>query len=89
MGWTVEFHPDAVRDLRKLDSVPRKRIVSFLRERVAAGETPRHLGSALRGPLGELWKYRVGDYRVLCSFQDKRLVVLVVRIGHRSRVYDE
>ena len=64
------------------------RIISFLEERLATHENPRELGDALKGhALGGYWRYRVGDYRVICDIQDRRLVVLVIDIGHRSKVY--
>jgi len=64
------------------------RIISFLEERLATHENPRELGDALKGhALGGYWRYRVGDYRVICDIQDRRLVVLVIDIGHSSKVY--
>ena len=59
----------------------------FIDERVAPGEDPRRLGKALKGPLGDLWRYRVGDYRILCDIQDGTLAVLVLQIGNRREVY--
>ena len=64
-----------------------RRIVNYLERRVAALDNPRSLGSALTGPLGGLWRYRVGDCRVVCDIQDDVLVVLVVRVGRRDQVY--
>ncbi len=64
-----------------------RRIVDYLDERIAASGDPRSAGKALTGPLGGLWRYRVGDCRVICELQDSRLRVLVVRIGQRSEVY--
>lgn len=65
-----------------------KRIITFLETRIATLEDPRQTGKALQGStLGKLWRYRVGDYRIICELQDQRLVVLVVEIGHRREVY--
>jgi mRNA interferase RelE/StbE len=64
-----------------------KRIVSFLRERVEGDSDPRSIGKPLRGEKGELWRYRVGDYRIICRIEDRYLVVLVLRVGHRKDVY--
>jgi len=61
--------------------------VNFLDERVASQEDPRSLGKALSGPLGTLWRYRVGDYRVICEIQHEVVKILMVRIGHRREVY--
>ncbi|HSY99938.1 MAG TPA: type II toxin-antitoxin system RelE/ParE family toxin [Terriglobales bacterium] len=64
-----------------------RRILNFLRERVEKLDDPRQIGQRLQGTLSEFWKYRVGDYRLICSLEDDRLVVLVLRIGHRREVY--
>lgn len=87
MAWRVEFDEAAKKELAKLDKPVARRITSFLRERVSSGD-PRSIGSALKGSkLGEFWKYRVGDYRVIASIEDGALRVLVVRIGNRREVY--
>lgn len=88
MAWRVELAESADRELGKLDAQPRKRILKFLDQRVAKLENPRSIGQALRGSkLGEFWKYRVGDYRVICKIEDERLLVLVLRVGHRREIY--
>ena len=87
MAWTVEFQISAKKELDKLDRTIRLRIVDFLRYRVATSEDPRRLGKALKGDKGELWRYRVGDYRAICRIEDERLIVLVLHVGHRSSVY--
>lgn len=88
MAWSVELAQSAERELDKLDPPRRKRILKFLDERVATLNDPRSLGEALHGSrLGEFWKYRVGDYRLICKIEDARLVVLVLRVGHRKEIY--
>jgi len=88
MAWSVELSESADRELSKLDPQSRKRILKFLSERVAKLDDPRTIGQALRGSkLGEFWKYRVGDYRLICKIEDDRLVVLVLRVGHRKEIY--
>ena len=88
MAWRIEFDAAAKKDLEKLDKPAAKRIMEFLRTRLLPLEDPRTLGAALRGPrFGELWKYRVGDYRIICRIEDGRLCVLVVAIGNRREVY--
>ncbi len=88
MTWKVEFLAQASRDVEKLDRQVARRITRFLFERVARLDDPRSIGQALRGPrFGELWKYRVGDYRVICRIEDDRLLVLVLRLGHRREIY--
>ena len=88
MAWKVELDRGAVRDLDKLDRPTARRILAFLHERDARLDDPRAIGEALKGSeLGEFWKYRVGDYRVISSIEHEVLRVLVIRIGHRREVY--
>lgn len=88
MAWRIEFAPAAVKELEKLDGQVARRILGFLRERVAGQDDPRSVGEALKGSkLGEFWKYRVGDYRIISSIEDGALKVLVLRIGNRREVY--
>ena len=87
MALTIEYAETARKQLRKLDRLTARRIVDFMDERIAPNANPRAMGKALKGPLGDLWRYRVGDYRVLCDLQDNVLTVLVLRIGNRREVY--
>jgi mRNA interferase RelE/StbE len=88
MAWQIEFDPAARRELEKLDKSVSGRILKFLHGRVATLDDPRKIGERLKGPLREFWKYRVGDYRLICSLKDDRLVVIVLHVGHRREVYD-
>jgi mRNA interferase RelE/StbE len=85
--WRVEFDRAAVRDLRKLGADAERRVLRYLRERVAGSNDPRRLGHALTGDHEGLWRYRVGDYRIVAAIEDDHLVVLVVTVGHRREVY--
>ena len=88
MVWRIEFEAAAKKDLSKLDKQAARRVIAFLRERVAPLEDPRALGAALKGPrFGNLWKYRLGDYRIVARIEDDLLLILVVRIGDRKEVY--
>jgi mRNA interferase RelE/StbE len=87
MAWKIEFDPAAQRELNRLDKPIRGRILKFLYERVGKLDDPRRIGQRLQGRLSEFWKYRVGDYRLICSLEDDRLVVLVLRVGHRREIY--
>ena len=88
MAWQIEFGDASKKDLEKLDKQAARRITAFLRERVAVLDDPRSIGEALKGSkLGDFWKYRVGDYRIVASIEDGALRVLVVRIGNRREVY--
>jgi len=90
MAWNIELDRAAERELDKLDPQIARRILSFLFERVAQLDNPRSIGEALTGArLGSLWKYRVGDYRLISSIEDDRLVILVVKIGNRREVYQQ
>lgn len=87
MAWSIEFGPDARRELEKFDKSVSDRILKSLRERVAPLDDPRTVGERLHGPLRQYWKYRIGDYRLICSIKEDRLVVIVVRLGHRRDIY--
>jgi mRNA interferase RelE/StbE len=88
LAWTVELDPAALKELRRLDRQVARRILTFLRERLAVIDDPRSIGEALRGDaLGEYWKYRLGDYRIVSRIVDRRILILVLRIGHRRDVY--
>jgi mRNA interferase RelE/StbE len=87
MAWAIEFDTAAQRELNKLDPAISRRILKFLLGRVAKLDDPRSIGERLQGRLHHLWKYRVGDYRILCSFRQEVLVVLVLEIGHRREIY--
>ena len=86
--WRVEFDRDAARDLRKLDTTTQRQILRYLRERIATADDPRRFGHALSHDLKGLWRYRVGDYRIVASIEDDRFIVLVVIVGHRREVYE-
>lgn len=88
MVWLIEIDDEAKKELAKLDKPIEKRIITFLRERVAVLDDPRSIGEALKGSkLGNFWKYRVGDYRLISSIEDGALRILVVKIGNRRDVY--
>ena len=87
MAWTIEFVPAAAKELKKLGRAEAGRIIATLESRIAALDDPRTLGSALTGDLGGLWRWRIGDYRVVARIVDERITILVVRVGHRREVY--
>jgi mRNA interferase RelE/StbE len=88
VAWTIEYDLAARKHIEKLDTQTRRRLRNFLEVRIAGLENPRQSGQALQGSvLGQFWRYRVGDYRIICDLQDQRLVVLVIEIGHRREVY--
>ena len=87
MAWTVEISDVAERQLQKLDRPVKKRILDWLEDRIEGCKNPRHFGEPLKGDRAGFWRYRIGDYRVLCDIQDEQLVVLVLTIGHCRQVY--
>ncbi len=86
MAWTIDCTQSARNQLKKLDKPIARRILDFMDNRVARQEDPRSLGKALTGPLGTLWRYRIGDYRIICEIQHSAVRILVIRIGHRGEV---
>ncbi len=88
MAWRVELSDSAAKQLRKLDPQIAKRILTFLRDRVAVLEDPRSLGEALRSrDFGDFWKYRVGDWRIIADPSDGVMIITVIRLGNRRKVY--
>ncbi len=88
MGWKVRLSDRARRDLKKLDRQVATRVLRFFHERIEGGKDPRGIGAALMGSeMGEFWKYRIGDWRAVCSIQDEGFLVIVLTVKHRSRVY--
>ena len=88
MAWKVELSSLAQKNLDQLDPQIARRVLSFLHERVAPLDDPRSIGEALKGSkLGDFWKYRVGDYRVISSIEDGALRILVVKIGNSREIY--
>lgn len=86
MAWKVELTDTAKKQLARLDKTQAQRITKYLR-RVMELDDPRGAGKALTGNLRTYWRYRVGDYRVVCDIRDNELVIVAVMIGHRSDVY--
>jgi len=87
LAWTVEVNVFAEKQLHKLDRAVQKRLLDWLDDRIEGCKDPRHFGEPLKGDLAGLWRYRVGDYRIICELQDNRLVVVAIAIGHRREIY--
>ncbi len=88
MVWQINVSDTAGKQLAKLDRPVAQRIRSFLRDRVATLDDPRSIGEALKGSeLGEFWKYRVGDWRLICEIRDKQILITVLSLGNRREVY--
>lgn len=87
MSWTVEIGNFAESQLSKLDKPVQARILDYLGDRIEGCKNPRHFGEPLKGDRSGLWRYRVGDYRIISELMDERLVVLALSIGHRREIY--
>lgn len=88
MSWVYRFDERALKELRKLGKQAQRDVLAYLDEQVAGDEDPRRFGKGLKADLAGLWRYRVGDYRILCQIRDGELLVLVVAVGHRRNVYE-
>jgi mRNA interferase RelE/StbE len=85
--WRIEITRTAEKQIRKLDRGAQNSIVIFLRKRLESASDPRRWGKALQGEKRGLWRYRVGDYRLICDIQDKKVTILILEVGHRKDVY--
>lgn len=87
MAWKIEITRTAEKQIKKLDRAAQQSIIRFLRERVMPADDPHQWGKPLHGDKKGLWRYRVGDYRLICDIQEERITVLVLRVGRRKDVY--
>lgn len=87
MSWRVTLKESARKQLHKLDRTAAQQILIYLNEKVAASPDPRRFGKSLTGDKSGLWRYRVGDYRIICNILDSELVVVVIEVGHRKEIY--
>ena len=88
MTWNIKWDDRARKELRKLDSPIQKEILNYLRIRIADSENPRIFGQTLSGNKAGLWRYRIGNYRIICRIEDHTLVVLVLGVGHQKEIYE-
>ena len=87
MSWTVKITDVAEKQLKKLGKPMQLRIVNYLDDRLENCKNPRHFGEPLKANKSGLWRYRVGDYRIICEIQENELLVLVLAMGHRREIY--
>ncbi len=87
MAWKAEWDERAFKELCAIDKQTQKNILKYLKKKIQTEEDPRRFGAPLHNDLVGLWKYRIGDYRLICSIEDNMLIVLVLRVGHRRNVY--
>jgi len=88
LTWKIEWDDRARKELRKLDSPIQREVLKYLRTRIAKSKNPRVFGQSLYGNKAGLWRYRVGNYRIICKIEDKALVVLILGVGHRKEIYE-
>lgn len=88
MKYQVVYTRAAVKQLKKMDRKIAALIISFIEDKLLDCENPRAYGKALQGNLSNIWRYRIGDYRVLAKIQDHVLVITVVEVGHRKNIYE-
>jgi len=88
LAWKIEFDIDVEKDLKKLGHTAQKRIINYLKEKIRPAEDPRLFGKQLSGDLNGVWRYRVGDYRILATIEDENFIILIIHVGHRKNVYD-
>jgi mRNA interferase RelE/StbE len=87
LAWKIEYDEKALKALKRLDRQVAERVINAMKQKIVQSDNPRNEGKPLSGRLAEYWRYRVGDYRVICLIKDEVLTVLVVDIGHRGNVY--
>ncbi|SMM99777.1 RelE/StbE replicon stabilization toxin [uncultured Candidatus Thioglobus sp.] len=87
MTWKIEYSVRLEKDFRKIDNKQLLKIKKYL-NKVGALDDPRTVGKPLKSRFKGLWRYRIGDYRAICEIQDKKLIVLIVKIANRKEVYD-
>lgn len=87
MAWTIKIDKKAIKEISSLDKPIKKRITDFLKNKLAKTKNPRSIGEALHGQLKKFWKYRIGDYRLICDIEDETVTVLVLRVKHRKEIY--
>ncbi len=87
VNWVYEFDPRALKELSRLGKEHQRRIFNYLDERITDSDDPRRFGKPLQHEFAGLWRYRVGDYRIICRIEDQKMVVLVIKVSHRRNAY--
>lgn len=87
MRYSVDYTPKALKSLKKLDKSTRKLILSWIEKNLIDCDNPRQHGKALVANHSGKWRYRIGDYRLICEIDDGKVIILVLEIGHRKEIY--
>lgn len=88
MKYHIQYTQTAVKQLKKMDRSILAFIMAFIEDKLVGCENPRAFGKALQGSLSEVWRYRVGDYRILAKIKDEKITITVVEVGHRKNIYE-
>lgn len=88
MAWTINYSENAVKQLKKLNRSVAKKLLDYMDHKIINLDEPRKIGKALSHNKSGLWRYRVGDYRIICQIKDEIVTILVLEIGHRKDIYD-
>ena len=89
MAWTIEYDHRVLKDMKKLDKTVQRKILDYFDDRIADSSDPRVFDKSLKSSFSGLWRYRIGNFRAICRIEDEQFVVLIVRIAHRSKVYEK
>jgi mRNA interferase RelE/StbE len=87
LAWTIRFDQRALKELKKIDKQAQRDILAYLYKHIETNQDPCRFGKELKGKLKGLWRYRTGDYRIVCDIRDNELIVLILRVAHRRKVY--
>jgi len=87
--WAVEFKPNAFKELKRQDHKIQAQVFHFLDRLINHYDSPRSIGLPLKGKSNGLWRYRVGDYRLICKIEDHQLIIVVLGVGHRREIYKD
>jgi mRNA interferase RelE/StbE len=88
LSWKILIEKQAEKQIKKLDPFTRSKIINYIKNRIATSEDPRSLGKPLTGNLSGYWRYRIEDYRILCTINDYTITISIVRVAHRKDVYE-
>ena len=88
MNWSLDYTKDFQKDFSKLDKRIQIMITVWIEKHLLQTSNPRVYGKALVGPLKGLWRYRIGDYRLIAKIKDNKITIVLLNVGHRSDVYD-
>jgi len=86
--WSIKFSPEFEKEWDKTDPSVQRKVLHFFTERLKTTDHPKFFAKPLSGNLRNFWRFRIGDYRVICNFQEPEKVIYLLRIAHRSEIYD-